>query len=131
MLIRTLAYHLGTFDNRIGSAIARVVMEVPNRQISTTSLAVSKLLVEHVAGLEDCFMECPNLMMTATHVCVREIDIKAATNKKDVQTYRLVAPSSHPLLKTPSLPVGCFDRHRTLLPRLTTTSSRSLRHILT
>ena len=142
MLIRTLAYQLGEFDHRIGSAIARVVEEVPTIKQAPLRWQFQKLLVEPFTGLEDCLREGPILIVIDAldecgqssaredllrvlasesprlpstvrifitsraerdirgafgpqpHVRVREIDIKSATNEKDVQTYlrhRMVA----------------------------------------
>lgn len=62
-LIRTLAYQLGEFDHRIGSAIARVVEEVPSIRQAPLRWQFQKLLVEPFASIKDCLREGPILVV--------------------------------------------------------------------
>lgn len=63
LLIRTLAYQLGEFDHRIGSAIARVIEEVPSIRQAPLRWQFQKLLVEPLASLKDCLREGPILIV--------------------------------------------------------------------
>lgn len=63
LLIRTLAYQLGEFDHRIGSAIARVIGEVPSIRQAPLRWQFQKLLVEPFASLSDCLREGPILIV--------------------------------------------------------------------
>ena len=62
-LIRTLAYQLGEFDHRIGSAIARVIEEVPSIKQAPLRWQFQKLLVEPFASLTDGLREGPILIV--------------------------------------------------------------------
>lgn len=63
LLIRTLAYQLAEFDPRIGSAIARVIEEVPSIRQAPLRWQFQKLLVEPFANLKDCLREGPVLIV--------------------------------------------------------------------
>ncbi|KAH0837748.1 quinon protein alcohol dehydrogenase-like superfamily [Lanmaoa asiatica] len=63
LLIRTLAYQLGEFDHRIGSAIAKVIEEVPSIRQAPLRWQFQKLLVEPFASLNDCLREGPVLVV--------------------------------------------------------------------
>ena len=63
MLIRTLAYQLGEFDHRIGSAIAKAIEEVPSIRQAPLRCQFQKLLVEPFASLNDSLKEGPVLIV--------------------------------------------------------------------
>ncbi|KAG6380569.1 hypothetical protein JVT61DRAFT_4932 [Boletus reticuloceps] len=63
LLIRTLAYQLGEFDHRIGSAIAKVIEDVPSIKQAPLRWQFQKLLVEPFANLKDCLREGPILIV--------------------------------------------------------------------
>ncbi|KAF9237048.1 quinon protein alcohol dehydrogenase-like superfamily [Melanogaster broomeanus] len=59
VLIRTLAYQLGEFDHRIGSAISKVIEDVPSIRQAPLRWQFQKLLVEPLSSLEHCLREGP------------------------------------------------------------------------
>lgn len=63
LLIRTLAYQLGEFDQRIGTVVARVIEEVPSIKQAPLRCQFQKLLVEPFASLRDHLGEGPILIV--------------------------------------------------------------------
>ena len=61
-----LVYQLGKSDHRIGSAITRVIKEVPTIKQALLHWQFQKLLVEPFAGLKDCLREGPILIVIDT-----------------------------------------------------------------
>ncbi|KAF9225142.1 hypothetical protein BS17DRAFT_580275 [Gyrodon lividus] len=63
VLIRTLAYHLGEFDHRLGSAISKVIEEVPSIRQAPLRWQFQKLLIEPFSSIEHCPREGPILII--------------------------------------------------------------------
>ncbi|KIJ13795.1 hypothetical protein PAXINDRAFT_13343 [Paxillus involutus ATCC 200175] len=63
LLIRTLAYQLGEFDHRIGSAISKVIEDVPSIRQAPLRWQFQKLLIEPFASIEHSLREGPILVV--------------------------------------------------------------------
>jgi hypothetical protein len=62
-VIRTLAYRLGLFDNRIGAAISEAINNFPSITDSSLDIQFTKLLVQPLSSLTDLQTEGPIVLV--------------------------------------------------------------------